>query len=90
MYEFCKPADELIQSLITICIIMNQFGRCRIEFEVFSSLMSNQYIRSLYILANFVTDNGDIDCYPSQVQYYFKHIVDLPTGPSEHNLAFIQ
>jgi hypothetical protein len=88
-YEFCKPADELIQSSIMIHIIMNQFGRCRIGSEVFGSLMSNQHIKSLYVLANFVTDNGDINCYPGQVQYYFKHIVDLPTGPSEYNLAFI-
>jgi len=89
-YEFCKPADELIQSSIMIRIIMNQFERCRIGSEVFGSLMSNWHIKSSYVLANFVTDNGDIDCYPGQVQYYFKHIVDLPTGPSEHNLAFIR
>src|SRR5271168_4260132 len=37
-YEFRKPADELIQSSITIRIIMNQFGRCRIGSEVFGSL----------------------------------------------------
>ena len=89
-YEFRKPADELIQSSITIHIIMNQFGRCRIESEVFGSLMSNRHIKSSYVLANFVMDNRDIDCYPGQVQYYFKHIVDLPTRPSEHNLAFIR
>ena len=41
-------------------------------------------------MANFVIDNGEVNCYPGQVQYYFKHIVDLSTGPSEHNLAFIQ
>ena len=89
-YKFRKPADELIQSSITIRIIMNQIGRCRIGSEVFGSLMSNRHIKSSYVLANFVMNNGDIDCYPGQVQYYFKHIVDFPTGPSEHNLAFIQ
>ena len=73
-----------------IRIIISQFGRCRIRSEAFGSLMSNWHIKSSYVLANFVIDNGDIDCYPGQVQYYFKHIVDLLTRSSEYNLAFIQ
>ncbi|PKK67806.1 hypothetical protein RhiirC2_783041 [Rhizophagus irregularis] len=36
-----------------------------------------------------MTESGDIDCYPGQVQYFFTHAVNLPDGLSEHNLAFI-
>jgi hypothetical protein len=38
IYKFCKPADEILQDLITIWVKMNQFRRYRIGFEVFGFL----------------------------------------------------
>ena len=90
MYNFRAPADEILQDSITVQVKMNQFGRCRIGSEVFGSIMSIRHVKSSYILANFLTDDGQTDCYPGQVQYYFKHIVDLPDGPVEHNLAYVR
>jgi hypothetical protein len=90
LYDFRKPADELIQDSVTIRVKMDQFGRCRIGSEIFGSKMSMRHVKSSYILANFLTTDGQVDCYPGQVQYYFKHVVDLPNGPTEHNLAYVR
>jgi hypothetical protein len=89
-YNFRKPADEIIQNSVTIRVRMDQFGRCRIGSEVFGSTMSSRHIKSSYILAKFLTGDEQVDCYPGQVQYYFKHTLDLPNGPVEHNLAYVR
>jgi hypothetical protein len=68
---------------------MNQFGRCRIGSETFGSNMSARHIKSSYILANFITQDDSVDCYPGKVQFFFSHKVVLPDGEFEHNLAFI-
>ena len=52
--------------------------------------MSSRHIKSSFVLAKFITENGNVDCYPGQIQYFFSHIVNLPDGLSEHNLAFIR
>ncbi|CAB4423725.1 unnamed protein product [Rhizophagus irregularis] len=89
MYKFRKLADEIIQDSITIRVKINQFGRCRIGSEVFSSAMSVRHTKSSYVLAKFITSDGEVDSYPGQIQYFFKHTVDLPNGQMEHNLAYI-
>ncbi|GET65200.1 hypothetical protein GLOIN_2v1775288 [Rhizophagus irregularis DAOM 181602=DAOM 197198] len=89
MYKFRKPADEIIQDSITIRVKINQFGRCRIGSEVFGSAMSVRNTKSSYVLAKFITSDGKVDSYPGQIQYFFKHTVDLPNGQMEHNLAYI-
>ena len=68
---------------------MNQFGRCQIGSEFFGSVISSWHKKSSYILAKFMTNNG-IDCYPGQIQYFFTHTVDLPSGASEHYLAYVR
>ena len=43
-------------------------------------------------MARFIINkhNNDIDTYPGQVQFYFEHIVHIPSkGPKKHHLAFI-
>lgn len=75
---------------ITIRVKINQFGRCRIGSEVFGSSISLRHTKSSYILAKFVTNDGNVDCYPGQVQYYFIHTIDLPSGPTEHFLAYVR
>src|SRR6266542_2397160 len=78
------------ESAVIIRVKMNQLGRCRISSEVFGSSMSLRYVKSLYILAKFITSDGNVDCYPGQVQYYFSHTINLPNGPTEHFLAYVR
>ncbi|EXX63896.1 hypothetical protein GLOIN_2v1775288 [Rhizophagus irregularis DAOM 181602=DAOM 197198] len=89
MYQFRKPADEIIQDSITIRVKINQFGRCRISSEVFGFAISVRHTKSSCVLAKFIISNGEVDSYPGQIQYFFKHTVDLPNGQMEHNLAYI-
>ncbi|GET60883.1 hypothetical protein GLOIN_2v1765140 [Rhizophagus irregularis DAOM 181602=DAOM 197198] len=86
----CKSADEIIQDSITIRVKINQFGRCRIGSKVFGSAMSVRHTKSSYVLAKFITSDGEVDSYPGQIQYFFKHTVDVPNGQMEHNLAYIR
>ncbi|CAB4443498.1 unnamed protein product [Rhizophagus irregularis] len=90
MYNFRKPSDAIEQDAITIRVKMDKFGRCRIGSEVFGSALSFQHIKSSYVLAKFITTDGEVDRYSGQVQYYFKHEIDLPNGLTEHYLAFIR
>ncbi|GET49776.1 hypothetical protein GLOIN_2v1775288 [Rhizophagus irregularis DAOM 181602=DAOM 197198] len=59
------------------------------EDSIIVQVKMNQF-GSSFILAKFMTESGDIDCYPGQVQYFFTHAINLPDGLSEHNLAFIR
>lgn len=88
--EFRKPFGEGSEDAITIRVKMNRFGRCRIGSEVFGSTLSLRHIKSSYILAKFITNDGTVDCYPGQVQYYFVHTVDFPDGSCEHFLAYVR
>ena len=87
--EFRKPFGEGSEDAIIIQVKMNRFGRCQIGSEVFGSTLSLRHVKSSYILAKFITNDGTVDCYPGQVQYYFDHVVDLPDGPYEHFLAYV-
>ena len=70
---------------------VNKYGRLRIGSEVFGSTTWPKYIRSTNVLAKFVVDdNGTIDTYPGQVQYFFDHTLNLPDGLVKHSLAFIR
>ena len=88
--EFRKPFGEGHEDSIVIPVKMDQFGRCRIGSEVFGSNMSSRHIKSSYILAKFITQDGSVDCYPGNVQFFFSHKVHLPSGEFEHKLAFIR
>lgn len=88
--EFRKPFSEDSENAIIIRLKMNQFGRCRIGSEIFGSTMSLRHVKSSYILAKFITNDGTVDCYPGQVQYYFTHKINLPNGLTEHFLAYVR
>lgn len=90
MFEFRKPFGEGAEESIIIPVKMNQFGRCRIGSEIFGSSMSQRHVKSSYILAKFITNDMEVECYPGQVQYYFTHVVNFPDGPIEHFLAFVR
>lgn len=89
-FNFRRPFGEGAEDSIIIPVKMNKFGRCRIGSEVVGSTMSSRHMKSSFILAKFETQNGQVDCYPGQVQYFFNHIVNFPNGKSIHNLAYVR
>ena len=69
----------------------HQYGRCRIGSEYFGSDMSSRYVNSSFVLALFENQDGSFNLYPEQVQYFFKHSINLPSrGLVEHKLAYIR
>jgi hypothetical protein len=90
MYNFRKPFGEGTEDSIIIRVNMNKFERCRIGSEIFGSEMLYRYNTCSYILAKFITNADEVACYPGQIQYFFKHTIDLPEGAFEHNLAYVR
>jgi hypothetical protein len=87
--KFRRPFGQGSLNDTIIRVKINKFGRCRIGSELFGSVMSSRHVKSSYVLAKFVTNDNSVDCYPGQIQYFFKHIVDLPQ-PTEHFLAYVR
>lgn len=89
--DFRKPFREGPEDSIIINVKMNKYGRCRIGSKIFGSAMSSRHMKSSFILAKFITNDGNVDCYPGQVQYYFTHIVNLPDNrPTKHFLVYVR
>jgi hypothetical protein len=79
------------QDSIIVLNRAHQYGRCRIGSELFGSDMSSRNVNSSFVLAQFENQDGSVDLYPGQVQYFFEHYVDLPSrGLVEHKLAYIR
>jgi hypothetical protein len=92
-YNFSRP--QLDSSLpdedyIAVTGKVTQYGRLRIGAEYFGSILSKRHIRSSYILARFINQDGSIDTYPGQVQYYFEHIIHLSNALTKHHLALVK
>ncbi|GES73103.1 hypothetical protein GLOIN_2v1775288 [Rhizophagus clarus] len=93
--EMLGPSSEKVvmsrpEDSIAISVRMNQFRRYRIGSKIFSSKMSSRHIRSSFVITKFITDDDIVDSYPSQVQYFFKHMINLPNNKLiEHFLAYI-
>ena len=78
IYNFKAPFDDGPKDLIILSHVMiSKFGRCRINSEVFGSTMSFWHSKSSFILSNFITFDNKVDCFAGQVQYFFKHTIDL-------------
>jgi hypothetical protein len=90
MYNFRKPFGGGPEGSIVINVKMNKFGRCQIGSEIFGSSMSSRHVNSSFILAKFVTSDGEVDCYPGQIQYFFKHTINLQNQSIEHFLAYVR
>ncbi|GET62227.1 hypothetical protein GLOIN_2v1775288 [Rhizophagus irregularis DAOM 181602=DAOM 197198] len=88
-FEFWRLLVEGLDNDIIIRVKINQIGRYRIGSEVFGLLFSLKHVKSLYILAKFITDDEDVDTYSGQIQYYFTHVVDFPDGPIKHFLVYV-
>ncbi len=90
-YNFQRLFGEGPDDLIIIRVRMSQFGRYRIGSEIFSSKMSSRHVKSSFVLAKFIIEDDDINCYPSQIQYFFKYMVDLLNNRlAKHFLTYIR
>src|SRR3954451_20245775 len=69
---------------------INQFGRIRIGAEIFGSVNAPRYFKNSFILAKFVQENGSIDIFPGQVQYFFEHEANMSNERRIHRLAYVR
>ena len=68
---------------------IKQHGRLRIGADIYGSVQAARHEKSSYILARFVQDDGIIDTYPGQVQFFFEHTVYKPQA-TVHSLALVR
>lgn len=66
------------------------YGRLRIGADIYGSVQAARYNKSSYILARFVQDDGSVDTYPGQVQFFFEHMIYLNNQPITHSLALVK
>ncbi|PKK60745.1 hypothetical protein RhiirC2_792881 [Rhizophagus irregularis] len=59
-----KLFGEEPEGSIVINVKMNKFRKCRIGSKIFGSSMLSQHVNSSFILAKFVTSDGEVNCYP--------------------------
>ncbi|PKK61360.1 hypothetical protein RhiirC2_791911 [Rhizophagus irregularis] len=83
---FCSELEDTITgskiylgNLLIVQPIINQCGRIRVAAEIFGSALAPRYKKNSYILAKFTQDNESIELYPGMVQFYFEHVLRLPT-----------
>ncbi|GBC49454.2 hypothetical protein GLOIN_2v1776801 [Rhizophagus irregularis DAOM 181602=DAOM 197198] len=78
-------------SYVVVQPIINQCGRIRVAAEIFGSALASRYKKNSYILAKFTQNNESIELYPGIVQFYFEHVLRLPTiGERTHKLAYVK
>jgi len=70
--------------------IINQFERIHICAEIFGSANTPRFYKNSFIFAKFIQENNMTDLFSGQVQYYFEHEVNLPSGKQTHYLAFVK
>jgi hypothetical protein len=90
MMNFRRPFTNNANDSIVIQNRADQYGRSRIGSEIFDSVMSSRNVKGSFVLARFVNHDGSVDLYPGQVQFFFTHSVNFPSGIVEHKLAFIR
>jgi hypothetical protein len=71
---------------------IKQYGRLRIGSDIYGSVQAARHEKSSYILARFVQDDGTIDTYPGQVQFFFEHTIyqNNSSQPLTHSLALVK
>src|ERR1043166_9520386 len=79
--------EEESEDFIVVLPNITQHERIRIRSEIFGTNIASRYRKNLYILAKFIQDNETIDTFSGEVQFYFTHTIDLPTGLKTHQLA---
>ena len=51
--------------------------------------MSSRNIKGSFVLARFVNQDGSVDLYLGQVQYFFTYSINLLNQAAKHKLAYI-
>ena len=71
---------------------IKQYGRLRIGSDIYGSVQAARHEKSSYILARFVQDDGTIDTYPGQIQFFFEHTIyqNNSSQPLTHSLALVK
>ncbi len=76
------------------CNVVNsrikQYGRLRIGADIYGSVQAARHEKSSYILARFVQNDGTVDTYPGQVQFFFEHAIYLNNKLTTHSLALVK
>ena len=49
---------------------IKQYGRLRIRSDIYGFVQAAHHEKLSYILARFVQDDGTIDIYPDQIQFF--------------------
>ena len=75
--------------ILDISQSVNHIWHININLIFFSSFLP--FYCKEPILSQFILDDDNTtDIYPSQVQFFFKHTVQLSEGPVTHSLAFVR
>ena len=82
--------EEESEDFIVVLLNITQHGCIRIGSEIFGTNIAPRYRKNSYILAKFIQENESVDMFPGEVQFYFTHTIDLPTGSKMHQLAFVK
>jgi uncharacterized protein (UPF0248 family) len=90
-YRFISISSMINPSNNNIVVNSNikQYGRLRIGADIYGSVQAARHEKSSYILARFVQDDGTVDTYPGQVQFFFEHTVYKPQS-LVHSLALVR
>src|SRR5207248_995768 len=77
-----KAATECSGDGIVVWSQVNQFRHIQVRSEIFDSVNTSRYLRSLFICVKFIQENDSIEVFPGQVRYYFEHKVNrkIPSG----------
>ena len=85
IFSITGPCNDIVVN----CQI-RQYGRLRIGADIYGSVQASRHEKSSYILARFVQDDGTIDIYPGQVQFFFEHTIYLNNSPLTHSLSLVK
>src|ERR1700722_5503911 len=90
-YRFISISSMINPSNNNIVVNSNikQYGRLRIGADIYGSVQAARHEKSSYILARFVQDDGTVDTYPGQVQFFFEHTV-YKLQSLVHSLALVR
>lgn len=89
--RFRKLFSEDSSDSIIIPPKMTKYCRCRIGSEIFGSTFSSRHQKSSYILSKFEAQDGNIDTYPGQIQFFFVHNVAIDgINFVSHYLAYVR
>ncbi|PKK61537.1 hypothetical protein RhiirC2_856195 [Rhizophagus irregularis] len=99
--EMLKPSSKAIMAESMLELMVAFYNASYIEMYKFRKL-ADEIIQDSITIRVKINQFGrcrigsevfgsamEVDSYPGQIQYFFKHTVDLPNGQMEHNLAYI-